>query len=165
MNPTVTSHQIPQVMTDTDSSDQDGKLHSIGDLAAECGISPRTIRFYEDHGLISPARAGANRIYSHRDRARLKLILRGKRPGFALSEIKEFLDLYDLDPTQSRQLALMLERTRARIVELEQQQNDIAATLTELRDIEAQALDYQATTAQPGKRKSSNDRNGRSHRP
>ncbi len=152
-------------MNSQSSAKPDDQFHSIGDLAAECGISPRTIRFYEDHGLINPARAGANRIYNHRDRARLKLILRGKRLGFALSEIKEFLDLYDLDSTQSRQLALMLERTRGRITELEQQQNDIAATLSELRDIEAQALAYQATTAQPGKRKPSPDRNGRSHRP
>ena len=118
-------------------------LYSIGDLAAECGITPRAIRFYEDNGLIRPARAGQTRVYTYRDRARLKLILRGKRLGFSIAEIREFLDLYDQDRTQSRQLAHTLSRTRARIAELEQQRADLTATLAELRAIEAEVLRHQ----------------------
>ncbi|NIW86644.1 MAG: MerR family transcriptional regulator, partial [Gammaproteobacteria bacterium] len=70
-------------------------VYSIGDLAREFDVTPRTIRFYEDQGLLSPARSGQNRVYTARDRTRLKLILRGKRLGFSLSEIRDILDLYD----------------------------------------------------------------------
>jgi len=73
------------------------RLYSIGDLASEFAISPRAIRFYEDQGLLAPRRIGGNRIYAARDRARLQLVLRGKRLGFALADIKEMLDLYDVD--------------------------------------------------------------------
>src|SRR5919199_3415968 len=97
---------------------QDGgaaDMYSIGDLAAEFEVSPRTIRFYEDQGLIAPQRIGNNRVYTHRDRARLKLILRGKRLGFALSDIKELLDLYDVDETRATQLRATLKKARERI--------------------------------------------------
>jgi DNA-binding transcriptional MerR regulator len=117
------------------------RLYSIGDLATEFAVSPRAIRFYEDQGLLSPQRIGGNRIYAARDRARLKLILRGKRLGFALADIKEMLDLYDADPQHLEQLKLTLAKGRARIAELEQQQHEIALTLNELRDIETYLLD------------------------
>jgi DNA-binding transcriptional MerR regulator len=112
-----------------------GRLYSIGDLAGELGISPRAIRFYEDQGLLAPRRIGGNRIYSARDRARLQLILRGKRLGFALADIKELLDLYDVDRNHLEQLRATLVKGRARIAELERQQQEIAQTLAELRAI------------------------------
>ena len=112
-------------------------MYSIGDLAAEFAVSPRAIRFYEDHGLLAPARVGNNRVYTARERARLKLILRGKRLGFALADIKELLDLYDVDTSHETQLRTALKKGRARIAELEQQLAEITVTLQELRDLEA----------------------------
>ncbi len=113
------------------------RLYSIGDLAGEFAVSPRAIRFYEDQGLLAPQRIGGNRIYGARDRARLQLILRGKRLGFALSDIKELLDLYDADPDHLEQLRATLAKGRERIAELERQQQEIALTLEELREIGA----------------------------
>jgi DNA-binding transcriptional MerR regulator len=116
-------------------------VYSIGDLAAELGVSPRAIRFYEDQRMLSPQRVGGNRVYGVGDRARLKLILRGKRLGFALSDIKEMLDLYDFDADHLEQLKVTLQKGRARIGELEQQLHEITVTLQELRDIESFLLD------------------------
>jgi DNA-binding transcriptional MerR regulator len=113
------------------------RLYSIGDLAGEFGISPRAIRFYEDQGLLAPQRIGGNRIYAARDRARLQLILRGKRLGFALADVKELLDLYDVDRDHLEQLRATLMKGRVRIAELERQQQEIAQTLEELRAIGA----------------------------
>jgi DNA-binding transcriptional MerR regulator len=115
------------------------RLYSIGDLAQEFGISPRAIRFYEDQGLLAPQRLGGNRIYTHRDHGRLVLILRGKRLGFSLADIKEMLDLYDADPGHREQLRVSLAKGRRRIAELERQQAEIAVTLRELRQLEATA--------------------------
>ena len=114
------------------------ELFTIGELAAAFALSPRAIRFYEDHGLLAPERVGTQRVYTKRDRARLQLILRGKRLGFSLADIREFLDLYDTDRTGHRQMAMTLDRTRARIRDLEQQLQDITVTLAELRDMEAE---------------------------
>jgi DNA-binding transcriptional MerR regulator len=113
-------------------------LYSIGDLSSEFAVSPRAIRFYEDHGLLAPQRIGGNRVYGVRDRARLQLILRGKRLGFALADIKELLDLYDVDRDHVKQLRAALVKGRARIAELERQQREIAVTLAELRGIESE---------------------------
>jgi DNA-binding transcriptional MerR regulator len=117
------------------------RLYSIGDLASELGVSPRAIRFYEHHGLLAPQRIGGNRVYSLRDRARLQLILRGKRLGFALADIKELLDLYDVDRDHLEQARATLIKGRARIAELERQQQEIALTLQELREIGAHIED------------------------
>jgi DNA-binding transcriptional MerR regulator len=117
------------------------RLYSIGDLSAELGLSPRAIRFYEDQGLLTPRRIGGNRIYGAGDRARLQLILRGKRLGFALADIKELLDLYHVDPDHIGQLRATLAKGRARIAELEQQQQEIALTLKELREVGAHIED------------------------
>ena len=130
-------------MTDTALTDGDQALFTIGELATAFALSPRAIRFYEDQGLLAPARAGTTRIYTRRDRARLQLILRGKRLGFSLADIAQFLDLYDADRSQQRQWAMTLERTRARIAELEQQLDDITLTLAELRDMEGEIVAYQ----------------------
>jgi DNA-binding transcriptional MerR regulator len=112
-------------------------VYSIGDLAADLGVSSRAIRFYEDQGMLSPQRVGGNRVYSQRDLARLKLILRGKRLGFSLSDIRELLDLYDVDHDHLEQMTQTLQKGRARIVELEQQLGELQMTLHELRELEA----------------------------
>lgn len=117
------------------------ELFSVNELAEELGTTARALRFYEQKGLLAPRRVGANRVYDRRDRARLMLVLRGKRLGFSLAEIREYLDLYDADRSQRSQVQLLLARTQERIAELEQQQRDLAQTLQELRDVERQALD------------------------
>jgi DNA-binding transcriptional MerR regulator len=110
----------------------------VTQLALDLGVTARTIRFYEDKGLVSPRRAGNNRVYTLRDRARMILILRGKKLGFTLREIKEYLDLYDVDPTQAKQLRLLLKAVHDRIVQLEDQRIALDEALGELRDVEAQ---------------------------
>ena len=104
---------------------------SIGDLAADLGVSSRAIRFYEDQGMLAPQRVGGNRVYSQRDLARLKLILRGKRLGFSLSDIRELLDLYYVDHDHLEQMNQTLQKGRARIAELEQQLGELQMTLHE----------------------------------
>ena len=126
-------------------------LFTIGELAAAFALSPRAIRFYEDQGLLAPERVGTQRVYTKRDRARLQLILRGKRLGFSLADIREFLDLYDADRTGHRQMAMTLERTRTRIRDLEQQLADITVTLAELRDMEAEITARTRAPAKPNK--------------
>lgn len=116
------------------------ELYTVNQLAEELGITPRTLWFYEQEGLLSPGRVGNNRVYSKRDRGRMKLILRGKRLGFSLNEIGEYLNLYDADPQQDHQLRHLLEQIRKRLAQLEQQRADIEATVDELRDIEEQTL-------------------------
>jgi DNA-binding transcriptional MerR regulator len=116
------------------------RLYSIGDLATEFRVSPRAIRFYEDQGLLRPQRIGGNRVYNHRDRARLILVLRGRRLGFRLADIKEMLSLYDLDPQHVEQLRVALSKGRERIAELERQRAEIVETLKELRELEAVVL-------------------------
>jgi DNA-binding transcriptional MerR regulator len=117
-----------------------GRLYTITELAQELGLTARAIRFYESKGLLEPLRAGGNRVYSYRDRARLLLILRGKRLGFSLALIKQYLDLYDADPTHRKQLVHLLRAARLRIDELESQRRDLELTLDELREIEDQVL-------------------------
>lgn len=116
------------------------KLLTVTELAEAFNVTPRTIRFYETKGLLSPQRVGSTRVYTYRDRARLKLILRAKRLGFSLTDIREYLNLYNVDPEQIEQQQLLLTKISRRIEELEQQQEDLVATLDELRDIEQQAL-------------------------
>ena len=121
---------------------RDERLTTITETAAALGITARAIRFYETKGLIAPQRVGANRVYNHRDRGRLKLILRAKRLGFSLEDIREYLDLYDADPVQLEQQQLLLAKVEKRIAELEQQQTDLAITLDELRGISRQTRVY-----------------------
>ena len=113
---------------------------TVNELARDLSVTPRTIRFYEDKGLIIPRRAGTMRVYTRRDRARMVLILRGKRLGFSLREIKDYLDLYDIDPSQSEQIRLLLKQVQDRLEMLEEQRIALEETVTELREIEAQAL-------------------------
>ena len=96
--------------------------------------TPRALRFYEDKGLLSPARQGLNRVYSYKDRARLQLILRGKRVNLSLAEIREILDLYDKNDGGATQNALALRKFRERIVTLEQQREDLDHAIDELKN-------------------------------
>ncbi len=109
------------------------RTFTISELAEEFGITPRAIRFYEDEELIKPTRQGQSRIYAARDRARLALILRGKRVGFSLIEIKEMLDLYDINDGQATQLSYSIKKFDERINALERQRADIEQALSELR--------------------------------
>lgn len=111
----------------------------IQDLARQLGITHRTLRFYEDQGLIAPQRVGNTRLYSRRDVGRMQLILRGKRLGFSIREIREFLDLYDTDPQHVEQMALLADKVQRRIADLEQQRLALEETLAELGQIEHEA--------------------------
>jgi DNA-binding transcriptional MerR regulator len=113
--------------------------YSISDLAREFDVTTRTIRFYEDEGLISPTREGRRRIFSPRDRTRLKLILRGKRIGFSLAEIREIIDMYDATPGEAGQLRLLVERIEVQRRELVARRADIDRTLDDLADVENHA--------------------------
>ncbi|AXJ96673.1 MULTISPECIES: MerR family DNA-binding transcriptional regulator [unclassified Sphingomonas] len=117
-----------------------GELQGIQQVAERLGITPRTLRFYEDRGLIEPCRIGTTRVYRRREIARMQLILRGKRLGFTLKDIEEFLDLYDADPQHLEQMRALAGRCRERIDELEQQRQALDTTLSELTKIEAEAL-------------------------
>ncbi len=110
--------------------------YGIADLAQEFDVTTRTIRFYEAEGLIAPARQGQHRIFRPRDRVRLKLILRGKRLGFSLGEIREIIDLYDRAPGEAGQLRFFLGKIRERRAILERQRTDIADALHELGEVE-----------------------------
>ena len=110
-------------------------LFAIADLAREFGISTRAIRFYEAKGLLNPERVGATRVFRRRDRARLMLILRGKRLGFSLRDISEYLSLYDADRTQTAQVQRLVEMVDKRLLLLESQMTDLQTTLGELREI------------------------------
>lgn len=107
--------------------------YSIKQLSAEFDVTPRTLRYYEDQGLLAPERRGQQRIYHPADRVRLAWILRGRRVGFSLAEIGEMLDLYDLGDGRETQRAVTLERCIERIKALEAQREDINATLKELK--------------------------------
>jgi DNA-binding transcriptional MerR regulator len=109
------------------------RTFTIRQLCQEFKCTPRALRFYEDKGLLSPARDGMNRVYSYRDRARLQLILRGKRVGLALAEIGEILDLYEVDDGGAQQAARSLKKFRERIVALESQKVDIDGAIKELQ--------------------------------
>lgn len=114
------------------------EFYTVPELAKELGITPRAIRFYETKELLSPQRAGTTRVYTRKDRARLILILRGKRLGFTLAEIREFLDLYETDVDQVEQIQMLRKKVRHRIDDLEEQRIELESVLTELKDIVAE---------------------------
>ena len=121
-------------------NDGTGDMLTVTELARELGITPRAIRFYETKGLVNPRRAGTTRIYTHRERGRLQLILRGKRLGFSLTDIGEYLDLYDADPAQHDQILLLLDKVNIRVEARKAQKDDLDATLGELASVRDQAL-------------------------
>ena len=117
------------------------RFYTVPELADDLGITPRTIRFYEQKGLLNPQRAGTTRVYTRQDRGRLLIILRGKRLGFSLREIADYLDLYGADPTQAEQIKMLLSQVRERMTDLEEQRQALDVTLDELREIEQQSID------------------------
>ena len=129
-----TSHST----TSPDAGEQ--PQYTISDLAAEFDVTTRTIRFYEAEGLMAPARDGQRRIFSPRDRTRLKLILRGKRIGFTLAEIREIIDMYDAAPGEAGQLRHLVDRIATQRAELEARRAVIDGTLRDLDEVERNAM-------------------------
>ena len=123
------------------------RTYTISQLAREFEVTPRALRFYEDKGLLSPRRDGMNRVYSHRDRAKLQLIVQGKRVGLSLVEIKEILDLYKVDQRAQAQTAL--KRFKARIAALEEQRKDVDAAIASLHAGVRRIEDFLSKPAAP----------------
>jgi DNA-binding transcriptional MerR regulator len=118
------------------------RLYSIGELAQELQVTTRAIRFYEAKGLVAPVRRGVHRSFSRRDRARLKLILRGKNLGFTLEEVAQYLKLYDADPSHIAQTQMLLAHVERAIEDLQVKRADIDRTLKELKEIRAQCTEH-----------------------
>jgi DNA-binding transcriptional MerR regulator len=136
----MTSRIMPVAATPAVSSEprDPQRIYSIAELAREFAITARTIRFYEDEGLIKPRRQGLTRLYSAGDRTRLGWILRGKRLGFSLAEIKELLDLYQVDRTGVSQLRELQRRSRLHIEDLQRRRSDLDAHIKEFEEVEMQ---------------------------
>ncbi|ATL92750.1 MAG: MerR family transcriptional regulator [Aeromonas sobria] len=124
------------------SRSQPGKeiTYSISELAHEFDITPRTIRYYEDEGLLTPQREGQTRIYSHKEKTRLKLTLRGKRLGFSLAEIRELFEMYDTDKSSNTQLNSMIQLIDEKRSALRQQLDDIQMVMAELEAAEQRCV-------------------------
>ena len=122
------------------SAPQKHEFHTITELTKEFGISTRTIRFYEDEGLIKPVRRGRTRLFRPTDRRRLMFILRGKRLGFSIAEIREIMNMYKEPPGEEGQLRLLIRRINEKREELEQKRVDIDLTIQELDHAEEQSL-------------------------
>jgi DNA-binding transcriptional MerR regulator len=115
---------------------EEGRTFTVRELADELGVTTRTLRFYEAEGLVSPQRDGTNRVYSQRDRARLRLILRGRRFGMSVAECREIVDMYDgAESSERRQLELLLARMEEIAADLRARQADIRRTLIEIGDV------------------------------
>jgi len=127
--------------------------YSIAELAREFRVTARTIRHYEDQGLLAPRREGLQRVYNKRDRTRLKLALRGRRLGLSLAEIRELIDMYDTTAGQSPQLVQFLSVLSRRKAALEQQREDIEAVLAEIRRFEKQCRDILGADKTTGSRR------------
>ena len=129
-------HRVPP------AGEHPDRLYTIGELAGEYDVTTRAIRFYESKGLIAPARRGIARSYTRRDRARLRLILRGKNLGFSLEEIAQYLKLYDADPAQITQTQMLLARIERAIDDLQVKRGDLDRTLKELKEIRSQCGEH-----------------------
>ena len=112
------------------------RTFTIAEIAEELGVTHRTIRYYEDKGLVTPERRGTLRVFHPRDRTRLRLVLRGKRLGFPLDEIRTIVDMYDEQPGESGQLTYLLDQIEERRDDLWQRRHDVDAALAELDDLE-----------------------------
>ena len=109
-------------------------LIRIGEMAKKYGVTLRTLRFYEDKGLLAPQRDGSTRLYSRRDRARLKLVLLGRKVGFSLRDVKQLIDLYDPSGSNTKQLRLTLEKSAKQLIRLQKQRVVIDEAISELSD-------------------------------
>ncbi len=127
-------------LTEVETPGSDALHQGIQDVSRQLGVTPRTLRFYEDNGLISPQRVGSTRVYTKRDVGRMQLIMRGKKLGFTIREIREFLDLYDTDTDHREQMEHLLGRVRERLDGLQKQKAALEETMVELRKIESEAL-------------------------
>jgi len=127
----------------------DGRTWTITELADEFGVTLRTLRFYEEHGLLAPERRGTQRVFRPGDRVRLELVLRGKRLGFPLEEIKKIVGMYDTEPGEIGQLAYLLDQIAVRRTELAQRRADIEQTLGELDVLERRCRDDLARLGSP----------------
>ena len=118
---------------------EEGRTWTVGELADELGVTTRTLRFYESEGLVAPQRVGTNRVYDQRDRARLRLILRGRRFGMTLDECREIVDMYDGAATsERRQLETLLSRLDEIAADLRARQADLRRTLAEVSEVAEQ---------------------------
>ena len=135
-------------MADCDGTQE----YSIGVLAREFGVTTRTIRYYEDEALLAPTRRGQTRVYGPRERVRLRLILRGKRLGFSIAEIREILDMYESEPGEAGQLQHLTAKIAERRAMLERQRADIDQTLADMAEIETRCEQALAATG-PGERR------------
>ena len=124
-----------EIMRASNAETSETKVSRIGDLADQFGITLRALRFYEDKGLITPQRSGTTRLYSYRDRARLKLILLGRKVGFSLREVKQLLDLYNPSEANATQLRATLEKTAKQQDKLIAQRNAIDEAISELHKL------------------------------
>jgi DNA-binding transcriptional MerR regulator len=124
------------LVVSTQAPETDARTRTIAQIAEEFGVTHRTLRFYEDQGLISPERRGTQRLFRPRDRVRVALVLRGKRLGFSLDEIRRIIDMYDAEPGEVGQLHYLIEQVERRRAELLQRQRDIEETLAELNDVQ-----------------------------
>jgi DNA-binding transcriptional MerR regulator len=129
-------HEAPSGRHNGPMANDPSRPRTIAEVAAEFGVTHRTVRFYEDQGLISPERRGTTRVFHPRDRVRLSLVLRGKRLGFDLGQIRRIVDMYDQAPGEAGQLRYLLDQIADRRAELEQRRRDIEVTLGELDDVE-----------------------------
>ena len=118
---------------------EEGRTWTVGELADELGVTTRTLRFYESEGLVAPQRVGTNRVYDQRDRARLRLILRGRRCGMTLDECREIVDMYDgAASSERRQLETLLSRLDEIAADLRARQADLRRTLAEVSEVAGQ---------------------------
>jgi len=132
MDTQISGETAPRIaMTEADPAPD--TLMPIREMCTEFGVTPRTLRFYESRELLAPIRQGSRRLFTRRDRARLKLILRGKRFGFSLEEIRELLELYDRDDSQLLQLRRTFDIAQQRLADMERQRNDLDEAIADLR--------------------------------
>ncbi|MEZ5805608.1 MAG: MerR family DNA-binding transcriptional regulator [Rhizobiaceae bacterium] len=122
----------------SENADDRDAFFRIGDLARQFGVSLRTLRFYEDKGLLNPKRDGVTRLYTRRDKTRLQLILLGRRVGFSLRDVKQMIDLYDPSGTNARQLRLTLEKSEKQLTRLHKQRQSVDEAIEELSALVAQ---------------------------
>lgn len=129
------SNKAGQPPAPANASETDEELSRIGEMAKTFGVSLRTLRFYEDKGLLAPKREGSTRLYTKRDRARMKLIMLGRKVGFSLRDVKQIMDLYDPGGSNTRQMKLALEKSEKQMTRLHQQREQLDEAVKELGDL------------------------------